>query len=1019
MRKELFATVFILSCILLYAGCSSSTVIKKEETQQRQIDKEEIVKPTLEETIASLKSDVKAKSIPFSLPARTKIDTIIVDDSSKTFKINFSKELSYLPFRVDNVKEMYDFIKIYFGTDYKNYNFKINTLDKPIEELIPNYFQSDKERIDKSKLPHRKISDRIPVVSNITKPYSLSNGLQNKNIILWNSHGWYYSVDEDRWLWQRPRLFQSVEDLIPTSFVLPYLLPMLENAGANVFLPRERDTQTNEVVVDNDTPSDDKIKSKYQEENLDRKHKWNSFSSKGFAYGNPPYAEGYNPFEKGTSSYTTVSKTVTAQVSWQPDIPETGYYAVYVSYNASEQNVSDAHYTVYHTGGKTEFHVNQKIGGNTWVYLGTFKFKNGISPTQACVILDNVSGEDESKIISADAVRFGGGMGLVSRNGSTSGRPKFLEGARYYLQYAGMPDTLIFNLNKNKNDYNDDYMCRAEYGNYLFGAPFGPNKDRAQKGLGIPIDLSLAFHTDAGITRNDSVIGTLSIYTINDDKGSGKFPDSSSRWANRDFADILQTQIVEDLKAKYDTSWVRRQLMEADYSESRRPNVPSALLELLSHQNFLDMKFVLDPRFRFDVSRAIYKSMLRFLSAQYNFEYTVQPLPVDHFQALIDNKGGVNLKWQPVNDKLELTAVAQKYVVYTRLDDNDFDNGVLVDKPEYFLSSLKPGKIYSFKVTAVNDGGESFPSEILSVCWMNNKKEPVLIVNGFDRICGPSSVDTKDFAGFTNFLDAGVPDKYDINFIGLQKDFYPNSKFITNDSPGWGASYADDETQIFAGNTFDYPYVHGKSFKNNNYSFSSSSDEAVWENQVNISQFKLVDLILGEEKETSWQKPDGDLINGKQFKTFPQELQAVLKDYTSKGGNLFISGAYVATDLFTGRDSIDIAFAKDVLKINFGADHASKIGKVVSTGNDFIGKNMTFLFNTELKKDIYTVEAPDGILPANGSKIILRYFENKCPAATAYKKDYGVIVFGFPFETINTQEIKDVIIKNILEYVGM
>ncbi len=61
-----------------------------------------------------------------------------------------------------------------------------------------------------------------------------------------------------------------------------------------------------------------------------------------------------------------------------------------------------------------------------------------------------------------------------------------------------MPDTLVYNLNDNKNDYNDDYQSRAEYGNYLNGAPDGPNKDRDKKGLGIPMDLSLAFHTNAG-----------------------------------------------------------------------------------------------------------------------------------------------------------------------------------------------------------------------------------------------------------------------------------------------------------------------------------------------------------------------------------------------------------------------------------------------------------------------------------------------------------------------------------------
>ena len=31
-----------------------------------------------------------------------------------------------------------------------------------------------------------------------------------------------------------------------------YVVPMLENAGANVLLPRERDAQTNEVIIDED-----------------------------------------------------------------------------------------------------------------------------------------------------------------------------------------------------------------------------------------------------------------------------------------------------------------------------------------------------------------------------------------------------------------------------------------------------------------------------------------------------------------------------------------------------------------------------------------------------------------------------------------------------------------------------------------------------------------------------------------------------------------------------------------------
>lgn len=40
---------------------------------------------------------------------------------------------------------------------------------------------------------------------------------------------------------------------------MPYLIPMLQNAGAIVFTPRERDWQRNEIVIDND----DAVKSVY------------------------------------------------------------------------------------------------------------------------------------------------------------------------------------------------------------------------------------------------------------------------------------------------------------------------------------------------------------------------------------------------------------------------------------------------------------------------------------------------------------------------------------------------------------------------------------------------------------------------------------------------------------------------------------------------------------------------------------------------------------------------------------
>ena len=79
---------------------------------------------------------------------------------------------------------------------------------------------------------------------------------------------------------------------------------------------------------------------------------------------------------------------------------------------------------------------------------------------------------------------------------------------------------------------------------------------------------------------------------------------------SHDLTDLIQSNIVRDVRTLYEPQWTRRGKWNQSYYEARVPRVPTMLLELLSHQNFADMRYGLDPRFRFTVSRAIYKGML-------------------------------------------------------------------------------------------------------------------------------------------------------------------------------------------------------------------------------------------------------------------------------------------------------------------------------------------------------------------------------------------------------------------------
>ena len=89
-------------------------------------------------------------------------------------------------------------------------------------------------------------------VTNTSRPYTAKQGLDGKHIALWGSHGQYYHQPSESWRWQRAKVWSTVEDLYTTSYTMPFLVPMLENAGAVVVQPRERDTQVREVVVDDE-----------------------------------------------------------------------------------------------------------------------------------------------------------------------------------------------------------------------------------------------------------------------------------------------------------------------------------------------------------------------------------------------------------------------------------------------------------------------------------------------------------------------------------------------------------------------------------------------------------------------------------------------------------------------------------------------------------------------------------------------------------------------------------------------
>lgn len=169
---------------------------------------------------------------------------------------------------------------------------------------------------------------------------------------------------------------------------------------------------------------------------------------------------------------------------------------------------------------------------------------------------------------------------------------------------------------------NDDINVRSRTVNYLAGKSlFNPTEE----GLGIPFEMSMALHSDAGFSKEDEIIGTLGIYTTN--FNNGRLHAGTDRHASRDLSDILLTQLQRDIRSTFNVDWTRRSLWNRNYSETRLPAVPSTIVELLSHQNFADMRLGHDPNFKFTVGRALYKAILQYICSQHGRDYVVQPFP--------------------------------------------------------------------------------------------------------------------------------------------------------------------------------------------------------------------------------------------------------------------------------------------------------------------------------------------------------------------------------------------------------
>jgi len=900
----------------------------------------------------------------YQLPGNSRVrkaslKSLNVNDSKKTITVTLGNGGDEIHYNEDVVGKIYKDISKLIPDSLRSYELTIIGDGKPIEYLIPTAVKNGKA--EKRKIWKRDYED-APWVTNKSCPYEIKKGLFGRHVSLCQSHGRYYDRGKGGWVWQRPRLFCTTEDLFSQTFVIPYLIPMLENAGAVVYTPRDRFWINDEVVLDNDVF--DERSGFFNDISLG--DDWEESSSRGFANLKETYEGNESPFGMGTSlevKSTRREKDI-ALVQWIPNIPKSGKYPVYVCYQSFKNSSEDVTYEIYHSGGVTSVSVNQKMGGGTWVYLGEYEFEAGMSDKNM-IMVSNMS-RRRGNMVSVDGVRLGSGMGNIIRGGSISGMPRWAEAAKYSCQWNGLPDSIYSSIES--DEYRSDIYSRPKTVNELGGGSvYIPNRS----GRNVPFEIYMAFHTDAGYSKTDNLIGPLSICTTS--KGDGTMNSGLDRYTSRDLASLMFEGVSRDMK-KYGLDC--RGLWNRNYGESREGEVPSIIFEMLSHQNFADMRLGYDPQFKFDLCRSFYKSILKYICSMHDVGYVVQPLPVKDFSVDLDESSRkVHLSWNPTSDPLESSANPSSYVVYTRKGRYGFDNGRVVRGIGCDIS-INPDTIYSFQVCALNDGGKSFPSETLSAYISPANSGTVLIVNGFTRLEGPAWKNTSTEQGFLLDEDPGVQYGKFAGFCGRQKVF-SKSNMGSEESNGTGYSGSELEGKIIMGNTFDYPYIHGAGIQiSGNHSFTSMSESA-FQRMSNLGKYAAIDMIYGVQK------------------AFNRQTVDKLEQYVQNGGKLIISGGNM--------------MKSQIIRGRFGSNNSVQSDSLGASRELYVD-NHRFDIYRDMNDESYSVPNPDVVIPTDGSEVLVRY-GNGSPAGI---RKGNVSLLGFPLESIKDESVRNGLIRMLL-----
>ena len=218
-------------------------------------------------------------------------------------------------------------------------------------------------------------------------------------------------------------------------------------------------------------------------------------------------------------------------------------------------------------------------------------------------------------------------------------------------------------------------------------------------------------------------------------------------------------------------------------------------------------------------------------------------------------------------------------------------------------------------------------------------------------------------------------------------------------------------------NTRDFVRQHGSSISAVGYPFDAASNESVESGSIDLIDYWAVDWLLGEE--------------GTATNSFTAAEQSMVKSFLENGGNLFVSGSEIGYDLVAKGSASDSIFYADYLKSHYISDAAGgRQGVYEATGTDGgIFSGLTEVMFDDGSQGTYDVDWPDGIKPADGAVVNLKYrnvdFDSRGGAGIQFRGTFGsgrtkgaVIHLAIPLETIYPNDVRDEAMKRVFNFFG-